>query len=314
MNTNESDLELIRRCRDGEASAEELALLEKQLREDGAFRDAYVRYVNLDVALETASALETAPAFTRFPSPVGPGMSRSSWRPLKAAAAGLAVGVFSASVAWAVALPWLAEARLAIQMVFSESFESSVAATLPGLPRDCGVWWGDQATVVPAEQGLKPKSGGKMLRFVSATHSGESSPRSQWGDVYRLVDVRGLAGESRTMVRLSASFAEAPVGEGEQYACSVEAIALDLDRDSLPAPLLLPWVRENGSSSSWRTFPMVGHCQWQEVSVEVPISPKTQFVLLHLAVTRKSPAIKSGSVHFSGHYLDDVKLELVSGP
>jgi hypothetical protein len=35
-------------------------------------------------------------------------------------------------------------------------------------------------------------------------------------------------------------------------------------------------------------------------------------VLLHLAVIRRAPIIQSGAVHFSGHYLDDVKLELVS--
>jgi hypothetical protein len=50
MNTNDPRLELIRRCRDGEASTEELAQLDSNLREDADFRQAYVRYINLDVA------------------------------------------------------------------------------------------------------------------------------------------------------------------------------------------------------------------------------------------------------------------------
>ena len=313
MNTNESDFELIRRCRDGEASAEELAALESRLRTDAMFREAYVRYMNLDVALETAAATaETPAAWARSAAPLRSRVPWFSWRPLKAAAAGLSVGLFSASVAWAVAVPWLTQARVAIKTIFSENFESHVTATLPGMPRECGVWSGDEAAVVTAEQGVQPKSGGKMLRFVSATYPGENSPRSLWSDVYRLVAVRGLAREGRTVARLSASFAEASAAAGEQYACSVGAIALDHEQSSLPAPLRLPWAQQNGSATGSRNLPLVDNRQWQNVSVEVPISPQTQFVLLHLAVIRRAPIIQAGTVHFSGHYLDDVKLELVS--
>ena len=313
MNTNESDFELIRCCRDGEASPEQLALLETRLREDAAFREAYVRYMNLDAALETAAvAVEPAPEPTPTKIPVSSFWKRWFFGQPLPAAAGLVIGVFGASVAWAAAVPWLTEARVAIKAMFSESFESGAAATSPGLPRECGVWSGDEATVVTAEQGVKPKSGGKMLRFLSATYPGENSPRSQWSDVYRLVDVRGLAGKSRTMARLSASFAEAPVAADEEYLCNVEAIALDHELSALPVPMRLALVLQNGSATSSRKLPLVGNRQWQNVSVEVPISPKTHFVLLHLAVWRKAPAIETGAVQFSGHYLDDVRLELVS--
>lgn len=312
MNINEPDIELIRRCHDGEASAEELAAIESRLRGDAAFREAYVRYLNLDVALETAAAAVKPPkprsATIRGDSPW---KMWFSWRPLPMAT-GLVVGILSASVAWAVALPWLAEASMVVATIFTESFESNVMATLPGLPRDCGVWSGDEATVVMAEQGVSPRSGSKMLRFVSATYPGENSPRSQWGDVYRLVAVRSLSSEGRTIARLSASFAGVPAETGEQYFCRAEAIALDLDRSALPAPLLLPWARENASAAISRMVPLIGNRQWQDVSVEVPISLKTQFVLLHLVVFRELPVIASGAVRFRGHYLDDVKLELLA--
>lgn len=55
MKTNDPRFELIRRCRDGEASAHEREELEGLLRDDGNFRLAYLRYVNVDLALETAS-------------------------------------------------------------------------------------------------------------------------------------------------------------------------------------------------------------------------------------------------------------------
>jgi len=83
MNTNDPRFELIRRHRDGEATAEDLAQLGSSLRNDASFREAYVRYMNLDVALG-------AVAKTNSP-PVKVNVSFRSrwlqWRPLAAAAA-----------------------------------------------------------------------------------------------------------------------------------------------------------------------------------------------------------------------------------
>ena len=51
MNTRNSQLELMRRCLDGEATDEEFAELEELLRSDPEFRKDYLRYVNVDFAL-----------------------------------------------------------------------------------------------------------------------------------------------------------------------------------------------------------------------------------------------------------------------
>lgn len=312
MMTNGSDLDLIRCCRDGEASPEQWADLEARLRGDAAFRDAYVRYANLDVALEAAAgAAQAGPVST--PAPFAVGGIRPRWlrgwaRP---AIAGMAAGLVSASVVWAVAMPQWVDVRVAIRTLLDERFESGVSASLPGLPRDCGIWSGDEAVVVAKEQGVKPRSGTRMLRFLSASYAGDYAPRNQWSDVYRLVDLRGVERGGHEQVRLTARFAQVPVADEEQYACSVEAIALEHDPGAPPLRLALPRALENGSVAGARTVPLVGDRQWQEVSVDVPLSPKTRFVLLHVAATRTSPAVESGPVRFRGHYMDDVKLELV---
>lgn len=311
MNRSEDDFEHIRRCRDGEASAEELAALETRLRTDAVFREQYVRYMNLDEALGMAvSALAPAsePARTRSALP----WTQGPWRWTRPVGVGLLAGLLSATVTWAVALPWFADARVTIRTILGESFETAIAATLPGLPSDCGAWSGDEAVVVTAEQGVTPRNGRRMLRFLSASYAGDYSPRNQWSDVYRLVDVRGLARDDHERARLFASFAQTPVEAGEQYACSVEAIALEHNPGPPPLPLALPRTLERGSVAGAHTLPLTGDRAWREVSVEVPISPKTQFVLLHVAATRTSPAVETGPVRFSGHYMDDVKLELVS--
>ena len=55
MKTDDARFELIRRCYDGEASAEEFAQLEAGLREDADFLAEYVRYMNVGVALHSVA-------------------------------------------------------------------------------------------------------------------------------------------------------------------------------------------------------------------------------------------------------------------
>lgn len=236
------------------------------------------------------------------------------WRPLTAAAAGVVLGVFCTSVVLAYTSPKFAEAKALVRRLLSESFESGVTETLPGLPQAAGGWSGDEARAVTAEQGMKPKQGAKMLRFVSATFAGENARRSAWGDVYRLVDLRGQVGDAKSVVRLSASFDAGQFAAGEEYSCSVELCALELDLTGAPQPLTLPWVRENSAATGLRKIPMKGDGVWQESVVEVPVSPQTRYLLVHLAVLRTKPFPPAEPVLFSGHYLDDVKLELLSRP
>jgi hypothetical protein len=151
-----------------------------------------------------------------------------------------------------------------------------------------------------------------MLRFVSATYPGENSPRSQWGDVYRLVDVRGMAGDGRTMARLSASFAQSSAVAEERFACRAEALALDKELSALPTPLDLAWLQQNNSATGSRRAVLAGTGQWQDVSVEVPITRETRYVMLHLAMVQEQPIIESGSVQFPAHLMDDVKLDIIS--
>jgi hypothetical protein len=218
--------------------------------------------------------------------------------------------MFCTSVVFAYVTPSLAKAKL----ILSEGFESGVTNTAPGLPQQASLWGGDEAIVVAASPEVKPRSGRKMLRFLSASYAGENSPRSRWGDVYRVVDVRGMAGTGRSVVRLSASFAQDFLPADAQFSCSVEAFAIDQDLNRLPSPLTHAWLRQNNSASGSRRQALAVPHEWQEVSVEVPITSETRSVLLHLAVMQDSPSIQSGVVQFPGHYVDDVKVEFLSRP
>lgn len=228
------------------------------------------------------------------------------WRPLTAAA----VAVFCTSVVWAYVGPYTGKAVTLMR----ESFESGTAETLPGLPQAARVWSGDLARVLVADGNVQPKNGTKMLRFISATHTGENAKFSAWGDVYQLVDLRGRVSNEKSVARLSASFNASRFSAGEDHLCKLELCALDMEFADAPKPLSLPWIRENSASTALRKFPMKGDGVWQEAAVEVAVSPQTRFILVHLSVMRAKPFPPVEPVQFSGHYVDDVKLELRTQP
>jgi len=301
----------------GAMSAEERGELEERLLHSAADRAQFWKLAETHVLLHEGIQQKLAEA---TPNPVHiehPVMTQArmrsywlQWRPLAAAAAGLVLGMFCTSMVFAYASPKLARVR----RLWSESFESGIKETSPGLPREAGVWFGDEARVVATPENVKPKSGAKMLRFISATYAGENAKRSAWGDVYRLVDLRGQVADAKSALRLSASFVAAQFPVGEQYSCSVELCTLDRDMTDAPEPLGLPWMRENSAATALRKFPMKGDGAWQEATVEVPVSPQTHFVLVHLAVLRVKPYPPTEPVQFEAHYVDDVKLELFTKP
>jgi len=306
MNPNWHDL--IQRHMAGLTTDDEAAALQELLKQDDNAARLYLRYTNLDLALESkASSMDaTRELLTR------PIISRSprwlSCRPLTAAVAGIVFGMFCTSVVFGYVGPRVVER---VKTVFSEGFESGLTKTEPGLPREVGRWGGDEVEVVASAPGVKAHGGAKMLRFLSATYPGENSPRSQWGDVNRLVDVRDLAGEGRALARLSASFAQSSATAEESFACRVGAFALDQDLSRLPSPLELAWLQQNNSATGSRRAVLTGTGRWQEVSVEVPITSETRYVMLHLAMVQEHPPLKSGAVQFKAHFMDDVKLEIV---
>ena len=304
MNRTEHELELMFLYLEGVASLEETQELESLIVKDARVRQDFLRYAHLDSAL----------AGVRRSQPSVGAPRRSvwlSWRPLTAAAAGLVFGMFCTSVVVGYVGPRVVEK---VKAVFSEGFESGMTKTELGLPREVGHWGGDEAEVVKSASEIKPHGGAKMLRFFSATYAGENSPRSQWGDVYRIVDVRGLAGAGITVARVSASFARGTGDAEAQFSCSVDAMALEQNLSELPSRLDLMWLRQHASAAGLRKVALSSAQEWKQVSVEVPITPETRYVMLHLAIVQDRPTIKSGVVQFSGHFMDDVKVELITRP
>jgi len=237
------------------------------------------------------------------------------WRPLAAAAAGLVIGLFSATV--------LANYAISSQektvTLLREDFESGPAPLVTGVPLQPGVWSGDYTEVVGAQapQGVKPASGQRMLRFLRADYEGKAQPEgSYFSDVYRLIDLRPYRAtydDGGAVVQLSGSFNAFHFPDSERYGCSMSLYAMDAATATNGstrhgAELTDSLAMARNSRVMLDRDPKT----WQRSNVELRLPPNTDFLLVHISVDHSSRAQRR--VTFDGHYLDDVRLTLGRRP
>jgi hypothetical protein len=298
MNPTNTQLELMRRCLDGEASDEEFAQLEELLRNDPKFRMEYLRYLNVDSALVTLPkdakrAGKSGHKLVAFPR----------WRPLAAAAAaGLILGLFCASVAWAVVAPRKSNTPVVIP-ILTESFETATTPITDGFPTRTGEWGGDRAQIVGPAPNRRPLEGNSVLSL-------ESSPDHNLGFFQQIIDVSPLPhageGEMRVIEVIASYLADQP-GETERYTLRVASFKESPEK-----------IRNLWEGVTWRemdkislTFSKTGLSApreatgWQTLSAIVEAPADARSVVISLAagrLDRRAPK--------TPHYVDDVRAEL----
>lgn len=310
MNTNDPRFDLIRRCHDGDASNDERSQLEALLRADRSFREAYVRYTNLDIALSAAPRSSEMPASASEVS----APSRAnwlSWRPLTAAAAGVALGLFCAGAALAVGKPWKAALQQAGPRVnavlLEESFEKREERLHEGFPTGAGVWGGERTALVDGQGRVEPFHGDRMVRL-------EPSATTPLSYLSQIIDLRGMpraeAGEVR-QIEVTASFHADSPGFRERYTLRVATFGEE--PGSIQAQWIdVPWQAVSGRSLS--------HCKrglstqaddggWQTLTALVEAPPEAASVVISLAAGRLDAAAPK-----TPHYIDDVRARLVISP
>jgi hypothetical protein len=195
--------DLIQRHMAGTLDDAESDALQDALSTDAELRRLYLHYMNLDMALEAhaSTANATRHLLMALPDRVTPRGTRwLSWRPLTAAAAGLVIGLFSASIVWAISAP-----RMSTERLFSLQNGSFDEKRLErGFPPQTGPWSGDEAAITDDGR----------LRFISpGSDSNVPSARAISCDVFQLVDLRPLrhtfSQEGESVLELSANFLDA---------------------------------------------------------------------------------------------------------
>lgn len=295
--------ELIQRYIAGTITDEEARTLQDALKRDAELADSYLSYVNLDVALEAkAEAAEMTPGVDRVIVP--PPQRWTGWmrqiRPLSAAAAGLVIGLFSASVVFGFVVQRGLEKRTPVA-VFEPDFENAQMPLANGFPSGPGQWSGDASHIVAAENGVLAKEGKFMLRLEPLS---KGVPR-----IYQVLDLQsvpsGAGGESRE-IEISASFATAGAEASLRYVIRTFAVT------EAPESLDAAWFdrRDESIASATRGLDvMPGTTGWQTFGVKIQVPRAARSLVLFFGVRTPEKAART-----SPHYLDDVRVSLLTPP
>ena len=233
-----------------------------------------------------------------------------SW---SAAAAGLLIGLFSASIAWAMVSPRVVATASRLFALVDGGFEKTDGRVASGFPSGFGQWSGDKAEVVSG----KAMDGKQALRFVQA----EREPAlPNYGaascDVYQIVDLRPLKADAAlgdATLELSVQFRDAREAAGEP----VKFIGRLYVFSGTPASLPVEWplnqkealAAGSGSSDSLGGSPQ----SWQKVTTRVLLPEQADFAVVHLVAYKPKTPAGTGAA-FGEQFADDVRLTLKTQP
>lgn len=305
MNTDWHDL--IQRHGSGLNTEEEAALLHDILKHNDAAARLYLRYMNLDVALEAhAGSTEAVKQMLIATDAVSQGRASRwlAWRPLTAAAAGIVFGMLCTSMVFGfVGQHGVKKTPLA---VLQPSFEDAQMPLAKGFPPAPSLWTGDVAKVVPAENGVTPKDGHHMLRLETTTYGKPVLfPRQ-----YQIIVLPASGGELRE-IEVSASFASADPGSAPHY--TVRAYAVNEAPERLgPDWFSRHWFvqRDESVASAVTTIECPpGSTGWQSIGLRMQVPGKARCLLVFFGA--KNQARNQAR---KPHYLDAVQVSFVESP
>jgi hypothetical protein len=243
-------------------------------------------------------------------------------RTVGAAAAGLVLGAFSASLVFGkTVFPHKKVVR-----ILEEGFESGRAPDAKGVPRKPGFWGGDYADSVPEQGGVKPRTGQRMLKFVRADYEGKPAQFSYSADLYRLIDLQGQnigPADGETSVIVEANFRSVPFQPPSVYGAHIWVHAFEaLPGDGVEGT---PWFQPNRPAGSFSPHTPSASTQralrldpsgaeWQPLRVEMRVPQGTRYLMLSIHVTDSKAGREqtgTGAVEFPGQFLDDVQVSLI---
>ncbi len=315
INQPELDV-LIDDCLEGRLDEADAARLSAHLEQSAEGRTRYWEIASIHGLLEHVMQNASLRAVTGQALPIVSIPDRwLQWRPLTAAAMGLVLGLFCASVVFAYVAPSLGKVTTMLQ----ESFESGPAPLATGVPSEVGVWSGDYSGITAEQQSVQPANGKKMLRFLRGDYEGKSISSSHSSDVCRLVDLRPYRREyadGGAVVQLSAVFNALPFPEDETFYCTLTVFALDaslVGDERLKADNVL-----SRESLAFSRSSKVGLDRdpgtWQKVSNELRLPPDTDYLMLRMGMSNDTKTSNKRRDSFAGHFADTVHLVIARRP
>ena len=298
---NELDA-LIDACLDDRLSEEQAKRLSEWIEESSEARERYWELASVHGMVEQSMQSASLKAATgeEFIAPMNTG-ALSRWPRITATAAGILIGLFSASVVWAFKTPFAKQHRESKEIVF-ESFEDP-EMKIPGrFPTSANKWFG-RIVSVSGEDGMPAATGARVGKF-------DRGPEPKFTYARYLIDLdehKEPAEEHVRSVEVEASFFTSNPEKSSVFqirlgAFSQEPIAIRpiWNNHEILFDTVLQHVRRNYITES-------GHqTAWHKLRATIEIPPGTRSVVISLGAGNVDPDAAT-----SDHYLDAVYIHLV---
>jgi hypothetical protein len=199
-----------------------------------------------------------------------------------------------------------------VVVVHEEGFEQAPAPLENDIPEQLDIWSGDETEVLGIAETIAPRSGRRMLRFVSG-HPRGAAYAGRGAEIWRIIDLertRRQVGSRQIRVECSAFFNGVASGS-EPPRFWISAIATDtppeqlghrwrdqfLAAESNPASIAASQTRD-----AIDTDPTT----WERLAVTVTVPTKARYLLLHCtAVLTDEELARAGGPRF---YVDDIVI------
>ena len=297
MDKSKDHEELIDRYLTGMADEAEVAQLDEMLKTDEELRQAFLAASRLDSYVrEQAEQPEMENEVINRPHKF-----RFGWF-TPAAAAGLLIGLFSASIVWAYAIPRGAAITRTSQEVISESFEDAEMKLKPHLPVKANQWFGRVVSVSP-DGGVSPVEGSRVGQLNPVPGNRSESVRY----VVDLDDYPELAHGHVRSLEVKASFSAPFTEQNPKFRIGFAAFSEG------PGNVRQAWIEEREFGERVLQEVVRNYRpkrdelgDWHEVSASLEIPEGSRSVVVSLGIFSLHP-----DKPVSDFYLDGIQVRLV---
>lgn len=182
-------------------------------------------------------------------------------------------------------------------------FEQLVAAG--GMPSLAGVWQGDATNTVPAEGGIAPHGGARMLKFIATGQQATANLVSS--QMWQIVDLQAWStaiDAGGVSVDASAWFNRVTGGPNTDRRFDLRVLAFDTTDAGVPMR-----YQANGALAVQAASVNTTGAAWQQASLSMVLPPLTRVVLVEI-YAYEDVLNDAVAPEFDGHYADDVMLQL----
>ena len=294
---------LISACLDGCLSDADADRLSRWIEESSEVRQRYWELASVHAMIEQSMQSTSMKAITgQVVVPAPKSGSHFRWSRITSVAAGILIGIFSASMVWAYAVPLASQTQRVSKEIVFESFEDPQMKSSGRFPTNANQWFGKMLSV-PGTGGMPAVEGTRLGKF-------ENVPKHRFTYARYVVDLDEYAEPSDKHTRsieVSGSFFTPDLDPTSVFRIDVAAFGeapeavhpVWIDREHFH-DVVLQQVGRN------YTPELSDPPTWHEVKVTMELPTGARSVVVSLGSGKRAPGGAG-----SDRYLDAVRVHLV---